>query len=224
MHINKHFIFDFDSTFIQIETYEVLGEISLADHPNKEEAIRKVDELTRLAMEGKVSYYESLTDRMRLIQANKKHIKKAVDIIKTKVTPSFLRNKKFFKENSKNIYIFSGGFREIILPIVVDFGFLEKNVYANTFRFDENDNIIGVDEKNILCRTNGKCELLKKINLPGKIYIIGDGHTDSIAKQGNPNAKFFAFIENIERKSVIEKADYVIKNLDEFFKQIANGT
>jgi D-3-phosphoglycerate dehydrogenase len=82
--------------------------------------------------------------------------------------------------------------------------------------FDENDNIIGYDRENPLSQEGGKVKLLRKMNLQGEIFGIGDGYSDFQLKESGLIKKFFAYTENIERKSVAEKADHVTPSFDEF--------
>ena len=54
----------------------------------------------------------------------------------------------------------------------------------------------------------------------GKNVIIGDGYTDyELKKFGNAN-KFILFTENIFRKELKDKADFIAKNFDEVFKYL----
>lgn len=55
------------------------------------------------------------------------------------------RNKAFFKQNAHHIDIISNGFKEIIIPIVQEYGIRPKQVLANTFKFDYDGNIIGFE-------------------------------------------------------------------------------
>ena len=71
----------------------------------------------------------------------------------------------FFQKYSNNIYIISGGFQEWILPIVLKYSILKKNVFANKFKFDKNGKIIGYDQKNPLSQGKGKVRIIKKLNL-----------------------------------------------------------
>ena len=82
--------------------------------------------------------------------------------------------------------------------------------------FDEHDQIIGYDTENPLSQENGKVKLLQTMPLEGDIYGIGDGHSDFQLKESGMIKKFFAFTENIERKTVAEKADHVAPSFDEF--------
>jgi len=59
-------------------------------------------------------------------------------------------------------------------------------------------------------------EQLKQLNLPGDVYVIGDGYTDYEIKHAGLANKFYAFTENVERERVLSKADHIAPSLDEF--------
>lgn len=215
--MNQYFIIDFDSTFTQVEALDELARISLKEHPDREAIYKKIEDLTNLAMEGKLSFSESLEERVKLLQATKEHLKLLVKHLKTKVSSSFSRNKKFFKDHADEILIVSGGFKEFITPVVTPYGIKKPNIYANTFIFDEKGQIIGYDRANPLSEEGGKVKLLQNnLSLQGDIYGIGDGHSDFQLKESGLIKKFFAYTENIERKAVAEKADHIAPSFDEF--------
>jgi D-3-phosphoglycerate dehydrogenase len=214
--LKPYFIIDFDSTFTQVEALDELARISLKNHPDREDIYRKIEDLTNLAMEGKLSFSESLAGRVELLNANQQHLELLIKQLKKKVSASFQRNKLFFKKHANEVLIVSGGFKEFITPVVSPFHIKKKNIYANTFVFDNDGNIIGYDVENPLSQENGKVKLLKKMPLEGDIYGIGDGHSDFQLKESGMIKKFFAFTENIERKTVAEKADHVAPSFDEF--------
>ncbi len=212
----RHFIIDFDSTFTQVEALDVLGDISLESHPEKEERLKELEELTNSGMAGDLSFRESLEKRLELLNARENHLPKLVDRLKSKVSISFIRNKEFFDEYHDNIYIISNGFKEFIVPIVTELGVKEEHVFANTFKYDDEGKIVGFDEDNVLSSNNGKVEMLKRLDLQGDVYVIGDGYTDYEIKAAGLANKFYAFTENVERGNVLEKADHVTPSLDEF--------
>lgn len=212
----RYYIIDFDSTFTRVETLEELIAISLKGNRKKDEIMRGIREITNAAMEGKLSFTESLERRVALMSSNKKDIATLVTFLKKNVTPSFARNKKFLKEYGNDIFIFSGAFKEFVLPIVKQFGIPEKNVFANTFLYDTRGKIIGFDKKNPLSRAGGKVAQLRKLQLKGEILVIGDGYTDYELKASGLATKFFAFTENVSREAVIDKADHVVPTFDEF--------
>ncbi|MFV0606877.1 MAG: HAD-IB family phosphatase [Niabella sp.] len=212
----KYFIIDFDSTFTQVEALDELAAISLSKHPDRKKIYKKIEEYTNLAMEGKLSFTESLEKRIQLLEADKEDLKKLVTHLKKKVSKSFSRNKEFFKKHPKEVLIVSGGFKEFIIPVVKQYHIKKENVYANTFIFNKEGKIIGYDTANPLSREGGKVELLKKLQLQGDLYGIGDGYSDFQLRESGLIKKFFAFTENISRKSVTEKADHITPSLDEF--------
>lgn len=214
--MKQFYIIDFDSTFTQVEALDELARISLHDHPNREGIYRSIEDLTNAAMEGKMSFRESLTARVQLLEADKNHLKQLISHLKTKVSASFSRNKTFFKKHADDVLIVSGGFKEFIIPVVSSYHIPKENIYANTFLFDDSGKIIGYDENNPLSNEGGKVTLLKDLKLQGDIYGIGDGHSDFQLKEFGMIKKFYAFTENIERKTVAEKADHITPSFDEF--------
>ena len=216
MKTSPHFVIDFDSTFTQVEALDVLGEISLSSDSEKQEKLKKLADLTDRGMSGNLSFRDSLNLRLELLEAKKEHLQPLVELLKSKISTSFIRNEAFFSENQENIYIVSNGFKEFIIPIVSELGVKSENVYANTFKFDQEGKVTGFDEENVLSSNNGKVELLKSLDLKGDVYVIGDGYTDYEIKAAGLANKFYAFTENVERNNVLEKADHITPSLDEF--------
>lgn len=212
----NHFIIDYDSTFIKVESLDELSKISNGED---ETINNKISEITNLGMEGKISFSDSLRKRIELIKCNKEDIVKTVEILEKKVSDSFKNNISFLKNNAENILIVSSGFHELIEPIVIKYGIKKENIFANKFLYD-NDKVIGYDKKNPLSKSQGKVNILKELKLKGEVHVIGDGYTDyEIKKEGLANY-FYLFIENIKRESVVKSADYLLKSLDQFIKII----
>lgn len=214
--MDQYFIIDFDSTFTQVEALDELARISLKNHPDREKIYKQIEDLTNASMEGRLSFSESLENRVKLLQANREHLKQLISHLKKKVSTSFSRNTIFFRNHQDEVLIVSGGFKEFITPVVTEYYIKKENIYANTFVFDDEGNIIGYDRTNPLSQEGGKVKLLREMNLQGDIYGIGDGYSDFQLKESGIIKKFFAFTENIERKSVAEKADHITPSFDEF--------
>jgi D-3-phosphoglycerate dehydrogenase len=215
MKLNKYFVIDFDSTFTKVEALDVLADISLKDHPEKEKRKKQIVEITNQGMDGSISFRESLERRLNLLSPSRQHIEPLISVLKGKVSESFKRNRDFFNNYSDNIYIISNGFREFIEPIVTEFGIKEENILANEFRFDPDGHVIGFDTENPLSSNNGKVEQLKRLNLPGDVYVIGDGYTDYEIKHSGLANKFYVFTENVERENILSKGDHITPSLDE---------
>ena len=207
-----YIIIDFDSTFIKIESLDEL----LRTFVSNKDSLIKIQKLTNMGMNGEISFQKSLSERVKLLNVNKNDLNIVIDILKQNVTDSFKKNKKFIDKNKDKIIIISGGFYELIYPVVSKFGVKKENIFANKFLYDKYGKIIGVDKKNPLSKNMGKVKILKSLNLEGNVIVIGDGYTDyEIKKYGYAN-NFYLFIENIKRKKILDKGDFLLKSLDDF--------
>ncbi len=213
---NKYFVIDFDSTFTKVEAFDVLADISLRDHPEREKRKQQIIEITNLGMNGSITLRESLERRLNLLECTKAHLDPLIRLLREEVSESFKRNREFFITHAENIFIISNGFREFIEPIVTEYGIKPENILANEFRFDAEGRVTGFDVDNPLSSNNGKVEQLRRLNLPGDVYVIGDGYTDYEIKHAGLANKFYAFTENVERGNVLTKADHITPSLDEF--------
>ena len=219
LNYNKiNLLIDFDSTFIKEESLELISIESLNNSDNKEVKINLISEITSKAMNGDIPFSEALIQRIKLLNANKDNLSKTIKIIQDRISTSFIKNMEYFIYNSNNCYIVSGGFKEIIYPIVKQYGFKSENIFANEFIYDKNENIISIDKKNPLSKNYGKVEVAKKIK--GENIIIGDGYTDYEIKKFGEASTFIQFIENINRKNLNSKADFIACNFNEIINYI----
>jgi D-3-phosphoglycerate dehydrogenase / 2-oxoglutarate reductase len=211
-----YYIIDFDSTFTQVEALDELARISLKNHPDKEAIFQKIEDYTNFAMEGKLSFSESLAQRVKLLEANEDHLKQLIKHLKKKVSTSFSRNAEFFKKHADEVLIVSGGFKEFITPVVSQYHIKKENIYANTFVTTGDGKIIDYDHANPLSEEGGKVKLLQHLKLEGELFGIGDGYSDFQLRESGIINKFFAFTENIARESIVSRADHVTPSFDEF--------
>jgi D-3-phosphoglycerate dehydrogenase len=215
---NKYYVFDFDSTLTRVEALDVLAEIAFKDKPKDEveKIVKEIAAITDLGIDGDISFTESLSRRIAILQANRNHLPELIEVLRQKISKSIQNNKEFFRDYSDQIYVISCGFKEFIDPIVAEYNIPSEKVYANTFEYDENGKIIGFDKNNPLSQHNGKIECLKGIGLEGEIQVIGDGYSDYVMREAGVAHKFFAYTENVAREKVLPIADYVAPSLDEF--------
>jgi D-3-phosphoglycerate dehydrogenase / 2-oxoglutarate reductase len=211
-----YYVIDFDSTFTKVEALDVLGEISLAGRPDRDDVLDQIKTITDRGMAGELSLAQSIQQRLRLLNAHRDQLPALVERLSTMVSDSFTRNRTFLAEHADQIFIVSSGFKEFIVPIVTALGIKAENVYANTFQYDETGAIVGCDEQNPLSQDKGKVKLIKALNFDGDVYVIGDGYTDYEIRESGLANRFYAFTENVVRPSVVAKADHVAASLDEF--------
>ncbi|MGB3143006.1 MAG: phosphoglycerate dehydrogenase [Maribacter sp.] len=214
--VSRKYVFDFDSTLTRVEALDVLAEMTLEGKSNKDEIIKEIQKITNLGIDGDISFTESLERRIKLLHANKEDLGGLVEELKSKISKSIASNKEFFEKYADDIYVISCGFKEFIDPIVKEYNIPSDRVYANTFKFDQEGNIIGFDEKNVLSQHNGKIDCLRQMDLEGEVQVIGDGYSDYVMREAGIAHKFFAYTENVHREKAANKADYVTPSLDEF--------
>ena len=203
----KALFIDFDSTFIKVETIDELARLSLKNDPNANDKIQMISQITNQAMSGEISFSNALERRLEILSLSRDNIKDITNDISKQVSDSFIDNKEFIQSNSNSIWILSGGFKEIISPIVHEFGIKDNHVLANSFIYYEN-HIKGCDKTNDLFKDKGKIKAINNLNLNDEIIMIGDGFTDyEVYSEGIAKA-FICYTENISRKNIVDKSIY----------------
>ena len=94
---NKYFVMDFDSTIVQVEPLDELAAVYLKKRRDQDKLLNQIKEITRAGMEGKIPFSESLEKRVGLLKADRASVKEVTKRLKKKITPSILKNKRFFK-------------------------------------------------------------------------------------------------------------------------------
>ena len=204
---NVYLILDFDSTIITKETLDELAKISLDKDNEKEQKIEEISNLTEKAMSGEISFLNALNKRIKILNADKKHLQSLSQKLNNSVSPSFKIFKDYIKENIDKIYIVSGGFTDLIYPTVREYGIKKNHIFANSFKFDEKDKIIGVDSERFLAQKSGKIKAVRSLKLSGTVIVIGDGWTDYQIKEAGLAKYFIAYTESISRLKVLKKGD-----------------
>lgn len=208
-------IIDFDSTFVSVESLDELAAIALQDQPRRAEILAELTRITNLGMNGHMGFGESLTRRLQMFHANRRHIDQLISQLQEQISLSALRNRQFFQQQAERIYIISGGFSDYIIPVATKLGLRADHVLANRFVFDTSGNVTGPDTSCPLAHDNGKVTQLATMDLPHPRYVIGDGYTDYSLKQAGQAEKFLAFVENIRRPNVVKLADGILENFDD---------
>lgn len=216
----RFFVIDFDSTFTKVEALDILSDILYEGTDKKEEVGSKISELTDQAMAGELSFREALEQRLALLDATRKDVDQLSQELKNLVSESVKRNRAFFEEEKDNVLIVSSGFKDFITPVVKDFGIKEENIYANTFTYNDKDEVIGFDASNPLSEHKGKVKLMKELSLDGEVLVIGDGYTDYEIREAGLAKTFYAFTENIKREKVLANADIEASSFDEILHSI----
>ncbi len=205
-------IVDFDSTFIRDETLDEIAKLLLSSKKISKKTQKKIEDITNQAMAGKIDFRHALKARVKLLNIHRNDVKQITSILKNRISLSFIKNKETIKDMGQNIYIVSGGFKEIINPIVKGYNIPSNNIFANEFNYDENDYINGINENSLLSYSDGKIRAVNTLNLPNGAYIIGDGSTDLEVETVKEITAFICFTENVHRKKVSSKSNYIAQS------------
>lgn len=209
------FILDFDSTLIRVEMMDVMAEVAIPDPAARADVRQRIQALIDAAMAGRMDYRESLRQRLALLHFPHTRMPEVSARLQTLVTPSFLRNRAFLAEHADRTHVLTGGFRQMVEPVIRDLGLRTDQLHANTLSFDAAGVSNGCDWDNPLSREGGKIEVVRALKLDGPTVVVGDGWSDYKIREAGAATSFYAFTENIARPEVIAKADHVAPNFDE---------
>jgi len=209
------FIVDFDSTFTRVEALDVLGEIALADHPDRDAVLAQIRTLTDKAMSGEIGFADALAHRLALLRPRREHLPPLIERLKAEVSASIRRNRDFFERHGERVYVVTGGFHDYVDEVVADYGLPPDRVLANRLAFDGEGAVLGVEAANPLSRDGGKVEAVRALGLTGPVVMVGDGWTDYEVRAAGAAERFHAFTENVARARVVDAADCVSASWDE---------
>lgn len=196
--------FDVDSTVTQEEGIDKMA--ARADKGGE------VAQMTKQAMEGGLSFGSALEMRLNIIRPNRAFVEQ-VAAEPVPLTPGIKELVDELHCAGKQVFLISGGFREMISPVAMQLGIPKENIYANTILFDSNGAYAGFSRVEPTSQAGGKAKAVAEIISSygfGKVAMVGDGATDMEAKP--PAAVTVGFGGNVLRTKVRESADIYVCN------------
>merc|ERR1719389_938951 len=149
--------FDVDSTVVKTEGIDLLGKCF--------GVMKEISELTHKAMNGNVKFQDAMADRLELMAEHGMTKDKLEDCVKKKGVPRWTDGVrevvKMFHKQGTDVYLVSGGFKNMLYPLALELHIPQKNVYANEVLFDEEGNYADFDRKNPTSQTGGKPKVLR---------------------------------------------------------------
>jgi len=197
--------FDVDSTVINTE-----GIDELADYFGAGEAVAK---LTKEAMEGGMKFEEALDARLKLINPTQQGVDKFMALHAFPIMPGMRELVVKLLTSGKQVFLVSGGFRQMIAPVANEIGVPVNKIYANNIMFDEEGNYAGFDDTEPTSRSGGKAEAVKRIKASNgfqTVVMVGDGMTDLEARVEGGADAFICFTGVVRRDAVAEGADLAV--------------
>lgn len=209
----KNIIFDLDSTLVRIE-----GLDELARRKGKYHVVSK---LTKLSMEGKISFQKSMIKKMEIISPSRNDLAWLGEKYKRNLVPGSKKLIRRLNELNKNTFLVTGNFKPAVLPLARYLCISERNVYCNDIFFDTMGEYKAFTWKNYLSKNGGKSKLIKSLDLKGRSILIGDGSTDLEAK--NAVDMFVGFGGVTERTYVKENADRYVSRMEQLIPILGLG-
>jgi D-3-phosphoglycerate dehydrogenase len=208
-------ILDFDSTIVAAEGLDEIAKLALADDAEREAKVLIIEGITRDGMDGRIGIDESLRRRLSMLRITRAHVEAVVKLLKKQIAPSFRRQKAAIRRNAANIYVVSSGFRDYVVPVCAELGIAADHVVANDFEWSRDGVATGYNANAPLAKPRGKPAAVRALGLKGTVVAVGDGATDCEIRDLGAAQEFVAYCENIERESVVARADRVVRSVEE---------
>lgn len=195
--------FDVDSTVIQEEGIDVLAAYCGAG--------TAVAEWTRKAMSGNVLFQDALTARLQLIQPSKEQVEQCLQHTPLHLTDGIVELVSELKRLRKEVFLVSGGFQQMILPVSKSLSIPDSHVFANRLIFAADGSFVGFDPNALTSRSGGKRKVVEHLLETfsfNNVVVVGDGVTDMEARP--PATLFIGYGGVVVRQPVLEQADHFV--------------
>lgn len=200
--------FDVDSTVSPDEGIDLLAaQAGVGD---------RVAALTRDAMGGAVPFEDALRARLALIRPSRGLIDACLGAHPPRLTPGVADLIAALTARGTHVYLVSGGFREMILPLAASLHLPPTRVFANVLQFTRDGQYLGFDEGAFTSRSGGKAAALQHLKDHfgyDPLLMVGDGVTDLEARP--PADGFIGYGGVVARDRVRAGADWFVTDFAE---------
>ncbi|KAK6250074.1 hypothetical protein QUC31_007549 [Theobroma cacao] len=206
--------FDVDSTVCIDEGIDELAEFCGAG--------KAVAEWTARAMGGSVPFEEALAARLSLFKPSLAQVQDFLEKRPPRISPGMEELVKKLKATNTNVYLISGGFRQMINPVASILGIPQENIFANNLLFGSSGEFLGFDANEPTSRSGGKAAAVQQIRKAQGykvLVMIGDGATDLEARKPGGADLFICYAGVQLREAVAAKANWLIFN----FRDLINA-
>ncbi|KAL5544620.1 hypothetical protein UlMin_008404 [Ulmus minor] len=197
--------FDVDSTVCVDEGIDELAEFCGAG--------KAVAEWTAMAMSGSVPFQDALAARLSLFNPSLSQVEEFLEKKPPRLSPGIDELVNKLKAKNTDVYLISGGFRQMINPVASILGIPHENIFANQLLFGSSGEFIGFDTNEHTSRSGGKATAVQQIRKDHNykaLVMIGDGATDLEARQPGGADLFICYGGVQLRPAVAGKADWLV--------------
>ncbi|KAI3991047.1 hypothetical protein MKX01_017207 [Papaver californicum] len=135
---------------------------------------------------------------------------KAVAEWTARISPGIDELIKTLQANNNDVYLISGGFRQMIHPVALVLGIPAENIFANQLLFGSSGGLWGLTRMN----------LLRESHQYKKMVMIGDGATDLEARKPGGADMFICYGGVQHREAVAAKADWLVFHFRDLTKSL----
>ncbi|KAJ6749167.1 PHOSPHOSERINE PHOSPHATASE [Salix purpurea] len=207
--------FDVDSTVCLDEGIDELAEFCGAG--------KAVAEWTARAMGGSVPFEEALAARLSLFKPSLLQVQEFLETRPPKISPGINELVKNLKAKNTNVYLISGGFRQMINPVASILGIPPENIFANQLLFGSSGEFVGFDVNEPTSRSGGKAtavQEIRKVHGYKALVMIGDGATDLEARKPGGADLFICYAGVQLREAVAVGADWLVFNFADLINSL----
>lgn len=200
--------FDVDSTLLRVESLDMALEAALSALPDAVDAKKRLHDITNAGMAGRMALRDSLEARLQLASLDRAMVARIAEDLRKRVTPGMASLLRQLRSQGDELHAVSGGFADLLEPVLGDLGFGRSEIHANNFVYVD-ECVAGLDPECPLSRNGGKAEILNRISTHASItIIIGDGMTDFEAFEQGAADKFIGFGVIAQREVVLAAAEW----------------
>lgn len=207
--------FDVDSTVCLDEGIDELADFCGAG--------RAVAEWTTKAMSGSVPFEQALAARLSLFNPSLSQVQDCLAKRPPRISPGIAELIKKLKAKNTDVYLISGGFRQMINPVAMQLGIPFENIFANRLLFGESGEFLGFDSTEPTSRSGGKASAVQQIRKAHdykKLVMIGDGATDLEARKPGGADLFICYAGVQMREAVAAQADWLVFSFQELLTSL----
>ncbi|KAI4343960.1 hypothetical protein L6164_011245 [Bauhinia variegata] len=127
------------------------------------------------------------------------------------------------KANQIQVYLISGGFRQMINPVASILGIPHENIFANQLLFGNSGEFLGFDKNEPTSRSGGKATAVQQIRKARQyksLVMVGDGATDLEARRPGGADLFICYAGIQLRESVAANADWLVFNFNDLINSL----
>ncbi|KAG9439092.1 hypothetical protein H6P81_019257 [Aristolochia fimbriata] len=207
--------FDVDSTVCLDEGIDELAEFCGAG--------KAVAEWTARAMGGSVPFEDALAARLSLFKPSVSQLQDFLQRKPPKISPGIEQLIGKLQLKDTNVYLISGGFRQMINPVALQLGIPPENIFANKLLFGSSGEFAGFDKNEPTSRSGGKATAVQNIRKAygyQTLVMIGDGATDLEARKPGGADLFICYAGVQLREAVAAKADWLVFSFQELINAL----